>query len=63
MAKVCDVCGKKPMFGKQISHSHRVSPKKSLPNIKKVRVEKNGSVKNINVCTKCLKSGAVKKVV
>lgn len=63
MAKVCEVCGKKPMVGRQISHSHRVSPKRSLPNIKKVRVEINGSIKNINICTKCLKSGAVKRAV
>ncbi|HEX6329778.1 MAG TPA: L28 family ribosomal protein, partial [Actinomycetota bacterium] len=23
MAAVCDICGKKPFFGKQVSHSHR----------------------------------------
>ena len=28
MAAVCDICGKKPFFGMQVSHSHRRSPKR-----------------------------------
>jgi len=61
MAK-CDICGKSPLFGKQISHSHKLSNKKWSVNIQKVRVKVNNSVHKLNVCTKCLKSGKVQKI-
>ena len=61
MAK-CEICGKGPQFGKQISHSHRVSNKKWSVNIQKVRVNINNSIKRLNICTQCLKSGRVNKV-
>ena len=62
MAK-CDICGKGPQFGNQISHSHKVTKRKWSPNIQKVKVSVDNTVKKINVCTKCLKAGKVKKVV
>jgi large subunit ribosomal protein L28 len=61
MAK-CDICGKGPQFGKQISHSHKLSNRKWSVNIQKVRIKKNNSIKKMNVCTKCLKSGKVQKL-
>jgi len=61
MAK-CDICGKTPLFGKQISHSHKLSNKKWSVNIQKVRVKVNNTVRKVNVCTKCLKSGRVEKI-
>ncbi len=61
MAK-CSVCGKAPQFGKQISHSHKLSNRKWSVNIQKIKVKKNNTVCKINVCTKCLKSGKVEKV-
>jgi large subunit ribosomal protein L28 len=63
MAKVCEICGKKPIVGSKISHSHRVTKRRFLPNIKRVRAKINDSVRYINVCTKCLKAGKVKKVI
>lgn len=60
MAK-CDLCGKAPLFGKQISHSHKLSNRKWSVNIQKVRVKVDNTVKKLNVCTKCLKSGRVQK--
>jgi large subunit ribosomal protein L28 len=63
MAKVCEICGKRPIVGSKISHSHRVTKRRFLPNIKRVRVEIDNSIKYINVCTKCLKAGKVKKVI
>ncbi len=60
MAK-CEICGKKPSFGNQISHSHRVSRRIWRPNIQKVRVLINGQRRRISVCTACLKAGKVQK--
>ncbi len=61
MAK-CAICGKSAQFGKQISHSHRRSNKMWKPNLKKVRVNMDGTHKRIYVCTNCLKSGKVERV-
>lgn len=61
MARVCDICGKKPMFGKNISHSHKKTNKKQEVNLQKVRALVNNEVKKINVCTSCLKANKVVK--
>lgn len=63
MASVCDVCGKTPGFGMNISHSHRRSKRRWNPNVQKVRALVDGSPKRIAVCTKCLKAGKVTRAV
>lgn len=62
MAK-CDVCGKGVTFGIKVSHSHRRSNRAWKPNVRKVRAIVNGSVKSVNVCTRCLRSGKVQRAV
>ncbi|HIT84779.1 MAG TPA: 50S ribosomal protein L28 [Candidatus Ornithomonoglobus intestinigallinarum] len=62
MAK-CDICGKGVSFGIKVSHSHRRANRTWKPNIKKVRAVVNGSVKSVNVCTRCLRSGKVQRAV
>ena len=62
MANKCDICGKGPIFGHNISHSHRVTKRRWNPNLQRVKVNMNGTVKRIWVCTRCLRSGKVKKV-
>lgn len=37
MSKICQVTGKKPRFGKQLSHSHRRSSRRWDPNIQTKR--------------------------
>ncbi|ADG89485.1 50S ribosomal protein L28-1 [Thermobispora bispora] len=59
MAAVCDVCAKKPIFGNNISHSHRRTRRRWNPNIQRVRAKINGTSKRLNVCTACLKAGKV----
>lgn len=59
MSKVCAVCGKAPSAGRNVSHSHRVTNRIIRPNIQRVHALVNGSVKQINVCTKCMKAGKV----
>jgi large subunit ribosomal protein L28 len=53
MAAVCDICGKKPFFGMQVSHSHRRSPKRWNPNVQRVRAVVNGTPKRLYACTSC----------
>lgn len=59
MAAVCDVCGKRPWFGKSVSHSHVRTSRRWDPNIQRVRALVNGAPKRLNVCTTCLKSDKV----
>ncbi|MFC4060711.1 50S ribosomal protein L28 [Planomonospora corallina] len=59
MASVCDVCAKKPIFGNNISHSHRRTRRSWTPNIQPVRAMVNGTKKRLNVCTSCIKAGKV----
>jgi len=60
MAQKCDICGKTPSFGHNVSHSHKKTQKVWGTNVQKVRVRQaNGSIKSLNVCTKCLKANKV----
>ena len=57
----CEVCGKGPQFGAQVSHAHNVSSKKRYPNLQRVHAMVNGAPRYISVCTRCLRSGKVQK--
>jgi len=61
MAKICEICGKKPLVGNNISHSHNVTKRRFNPNLQRVRTVNNGRVKRIMVCTNCIKSGHIVK--
>ncbi len=62
MAATCDVCGKRPSFGHNISHSHRRTKRRWNPNIQRVRVKVGGvTPKRVNVCAACLKAGKVSR--
>jgi len=61
MAKICEICGKKPLVGNNISHAHNVTKRRFNPNLQSVRTVYNGRVKRMRVCTNCIKSGHVVK--
>ena len=61
MAKRCDICGKGPMSGNNVSHAHNTTRRRFLPNLHSMRAMVNSSVKQIRVCSSCLRSGKVKK--
>jgi large subunit ribosomal protein L28 len=61
MAAVCEVCGKKPSFGMNVSHSHRRTKRRWNPNIQRVRAVVDGSPRRVHVCTSCLKAGKIQK--
>ena len=61
MAKRCDICGKGPVVGRNISHAHNVSPRRFEPNLQRVRALVNGGIRRLRVCTRCLRSGKVVK--
>ena len=61
MAKRCEICGKGPVVGRQVSHAHNMSPRRFVPNLQTVRAIINGGTKRIRVCTRCLRSQKVVK--
>jgi len=63
MAFKCDLCGKAPLVGNQVSHANNKTKKRTLPNLQRVRAMVDGSHKHLRVCTRCLKAGKVTKAV
>ena len=63
MARICEICGKKPITGNNVSHSHHKTRRRWLPNLQRVRAQVDGVVKRIKVCTNCIKSGKVIKAI
>lgn len=61
MSKMCNICGKKPLVGSNISHAHNVTKRRFNPNLQRVRTLADGRTKTMTVCTACLKSGRVQK--
>ena len=56
MSIECQVCGKKPVAGNNVSHSHRKTRRRWLPNIQ--WFTPMGAEKRIKACTKCIKTAA-----
>jgi len=58
---MCEICGKKPMVGSNVSHAHNVTKRRFNPNLQRVRALSNGRVKKMDVCANCIRSGRVVK--
>ena len=43
MAWKCDICGKRPLVGNNVSHANNKTKKRTLPNLQKVRANVAGS--------------------
>ena len=64
MGKQCEICGKKAQVGNLVSHSNIKTKRRFNPNLQNVRHQfDNGEVRNITVCTRCIRGGAVSKPV
>jgi len=64
MARVCDVCGRGPRYGNNISHAHNVTRRRWEVNLRPVKARLKSSAaapKRMRVCTACLRSGKVVK--
>lgn len=62
MAK-CDICGKGTVFGHNVSHSNKKTPRVWKANIQRKKVVINGVKKYIHICSKCLKAGKLLQLV
>ncbi|HUA36451.1 MAG TPA: 50S ribosomal protein L28 [Candidatus Binataceae bacterium] len=57
----CAFCGKQPSVGNNVSHANNKTKRRWEPNLQEVRAVVGGSVRRIRVCTRCIRSGKVKK--
>jgi large subunit ribosomal protein L28 len=63
MSKICAICGKKPAFGHNRSHSMVATKRRFDPNLQRIRMLVDGVPRRAYVCTRCLKAGKVEKAV
>jgi large subunit ribosomal protein L28 len=61
MSYRCEVCGKEPSFGKNVTFSHKRNSRRWLPNIQKVRVKHGSNTRRARVCTSCIRAGKIEK--
>ncbi len=60
---VCSVCGKKRASGNNVSHANNKTKRVFMPNLQRVRIQAEHGTRRLHVCTRCLRSGKVKKAV
>ena len=77
MARMCEVCGKKPSKGNSVETRGKakylggvgtkitgITRRQFRPNLQKIRVQqKAGGAKSMKVCVQCIRSGRVQKAV
>jgi large subunit ribosomal protein L28 len=49
MSYMCDICGKRPTVGNNVSHANNHTKRRWKPNLRKVRAVRQGSVRYIQV--------------
>ncbi|MGD9014653.1 MAG: 50S ribosomal protein L28 [Candidatus Omnitrophota bacterium] len=76
MLRICAICNKRQMYGHSLSRrglskkkggtgkkTTRVTKRRFLPNLHKIKAKICGRAKTIYICTKCLKSGKIQKII
>ncbi len=74
MSRICEICGKKPVYGNVISrrgirkksggiglHVTAINRRLFLPNLQTVRALVNGGVRRVKVCASCIRAGKITK--
>ncbi len=52
----CDICGKTPMFGENVSHSKRHTNRRFNPNVHAATILVGGKPKQMYLCTRCIRN-------
>lgn len=76
MARECQICGKGPMVGNRVTTRGKakylggvgtkitgISKRQFRPNLQRVRVTIDGTNRRIRVCTQCMRSGAITRLI
>src|ERR1700760_2400213 len=52
----CDVCERKPLYGNNVPFSQHRTRRRFVLNVHRRRLEIDGTVRNVNICTRCLRT-------
>ena len=76
MSRQCQICGKRPMMGNRVTTRGKakylggvgtkitgISRRQFKPNLQRVRVTIDGTNRRIRVCTQCMRSGAITRLI
>ena len=76
MSRQCQICGKGPMVGNRVTIRGKakylggvgtkitgISKRQFRPNLQRVRVTIDGTNRRIRVCTQCMRSGAITRLI
>ncbi|MDO8462103.1 MAG: 50S ribosomal protein L28 [Deltaproteobacteria bacterium] len=61
MSFSCELCGKGRLAGNKVSNANNKTHRFTYPNIQTVKALVKGGTKRIRACTRCIRSGFVKK--
>lgn len=56
MAKTCEICGKKPTSGNNVSHANNRTRRRFYPNLQSKRLRIGSTMKRVKVCTRCMRT-------
>lgn len=56
MAVKCEVCGKKPSYGSNVSHAKNHTPRRWVPNIQVKQMLIKGDMQRVKICTRCIRT-------
>ena len=57
----CEICGKGPQFGNNVSHANNKTRRRWSVNLHPVRASVKGATKRMKVCSGCLRAGKIVK--
>lgn len=52
----CELCGKRPQVGHNVSHANNRTKRRFYPNIQNKTVYINGKRRRMKICTRCLRT-------
>jgi large subunit ribosomal protein L28 len=59
----CYICGKARAVGNNVSHANNRTKRVFNPNLQKKKVNVGGGTRRVHICTRCLRTGLLKRAV
>ena len=53
---ICELCGKGPQFGHNVSHAKNRTNRRWNPNLQKVMLTIDGKAKRVSICSRCMRT-------
>ncbi|MFQ5611134.1 MAG: 50S ribosomal protein L28 [Anaerolineae bacterium] len=53
---VCEICGKKPQFGNNVSFSQKRTKRQWKPNIQTTTIYEGKVARKVKICARCLRT-------